>query len=247
MEQSYCVYRNLNDQPDFRRRSTMSNRKTTQASFSLENLEGRQLLSAASLAHHEHAAHAARVARRHSSTSSLLSTASNPNKGAPVSTLGSGSTLPTVPGFQVIQFQNAPSAVQATLHANVSATISPTQNVVEETIKGTTHYVLSLSDAGTRTTVIVDASGTLISVDINTTIQFSAAPSVVQTGMQALAPSGVTIAPTQNVIVNTLNGNTTYTASVIYGKSSGVLPRAKMIIVNSQGQPVGGNTSASAI
>jgi hypothetical protein len=62
--------------------------------------------------------------------------------------------------------------------------------------------------------------------------------------MQALAPSGVTISPTQNVIVNTLNGVTTYMAIILTGKKVGLLGMAKIIIVNAEGDPINNGISA---
>jgi hypothetical protein len=164
----------------------------------------------------------------------------------PVSTTGTPiSTIGSLLGH-VVQFQNAPAAVQTTLQANAPAgvTISPTQNVFVLTTKTTTDYTLSLLNAGTRTTITVNSSGTLVNLITSSTIQFSAAPSAVQAGMQALAPSGVTIAATQNVIVNTVNGVTTYLALVVYGTKHGFLGQAKLIVVNAEGDPIHNGISA---
>jgi hypothetical protein len=219
------------------------NHKTTHkspASFGLESLEGRQLLSASLVSHH---AHAVLAARHESKGSAITSSPTNSGGGSHKSTIGS---VGSVGQFQIIQFQNAPSVVQTALQANAptGVTIAATQNVVEQTTKTTTLYTVSLNNAGTRTTITVNSSGTLITLDTNTTIQFSAAPAAVQAGMQALAPSGVTIAATQNVTVNTINGVTRYSAIVVYGPKQGFLQRAKLIVVNSEGDPIGGGTSA---
>jgi hypothetical protein len=208
------------------------------SAFGLENLEGRRLLSA-SVHHHAHAS--ARHASHGSvvlSSAPTLSPVSGPASG-PISTIGS------LLG-NVIQYQNAPPAVQATLQANAPAgvTISPTQNVFVLKTKTTTDYTLSLNIAGTRTTITVNAAGTLVNLVTSTTIQFSDVPPAVQTGMQALAPSGVTISPTQNVFVNTVNGVTTYMAIVPTGKKFGPIPLAKLIIVDANGNPINRGISA---
>ena len=149
------------------------NHKTTHkspASFGLESLEGRQLLSASLVSHH---AHAVLAARHESKGSAITSSPTNSGGGSHKSTIGS---VGSVGQFQIIQFQNAPS--------------------------------------------------------------------VVQTALQANAPTGVTIAATQNVTVNTINGVTRYSAIVVYGPKQGFLQRAKLIVVNSEGDPIGGGTSA---
>ena len=59
------------------------------------------------------------------------------------------------------------------------------------------------------------ATTTTTTTASETTIQFSAAPAAVQTGLAALVPASVTIAPTQSVDVNTDSaGAVTYTAFI---------------------------------
>lgn len=135
------------------------------------------------------------------------------------------------PNQQTIQFSSAPAAVQTGLQALAGTTTIPaTQQVRVFTLRsGTTVYVTSVSSTGEDSEIAVDSNGN----PIKGTIQFSAAPAVVQTGLKALA-TGVTIPATQPVeVFSEFNGKTIYATSVT------INGQATEIAVDSTGAAVG--------
>lgn len=97
--------------------------------------------------------------------------------------------------------------------APTGTTIATDQTVTVRTSGGQTTYTVRLTNSnGTETIVTVDSAGNVVTPTAPTfsTVQYSATPSAVQAGLQAIAPSGTTISGTQNVYVLTLNSTTSY-------------------------------------
>jgi len=85
------------------------------------------------------------------------------------------------------------------------------------TFNGVTNYSVTVnSGTGTSTTITVDSSGAAAtpSTPSATTTTFGAAPSAVQAGLNAIAPSGTTIDSSQTVYVLTLGGISYYSLNL---------------------------------
>jgi hypothetical protein len=119
--------------------------------------------------------------------------------------------------------------VQTALNTLAGTTISATQNVQVRTPNtGAAIYSTVVAVNGALTAIAVDANGNVL----DGVIQFSAAPSAVQTGLQSLA-SSVTLNATQQVRVSTDESGTT-----IYSTSINVNGNAEVIAVNASGTPI---------
>jgi Wiskott-Aldrich syndrome protein len=183
----------------------------------MEGLEGRRMLSAAPIAHHAaKAKHVAPPAHHVAKTA--------PTKAAPAP--------PPAQAPQTILFSAAPPVVQAGLQklAPTGVTIDPSASVkVCKRPDGSTIYITEVSNNGQDVYLSVDANGNAVPPppppppppgapapgQNKQTILFSAAPSIVQSGLQKLAPAGMTIDASANVTVCTRpDGGKIYTTEV---------------------------------
>jgi uncharacterized protein YpmB len=130
--------------------------------------------------------------------------------------------------------------------APTGTTIAADQSVIVRTSGGQTTYTVRLTNSnGTETIVTVDSAGNVVTRTMPTfsTIQFSAAPSAVQAGLQAIAPSGTTISGTQNVYVLTVNSTTSYYTVNLPASSSSTSTAAwnsgTRLTVDENGLPAG--------
>ena len=154
-------------------------------------------------------------------------------------------TAATSVGITTEQFSAAPSAVQGGLKAIApsGATIADTDTVYVRTVNSTTSlYSMKLTgSSGNAVRVTVDENGLPAGNEKLTFGQLSSGPSndkAIATGLQGLAPGGVTIASTQPVLVRTGRGGTT-TYSVSLNNSNGTVTK---ITVDSTGAVVSGGT-----
>jgi hypothetical protein len=139
---------------------------------------------------------------------------------------------------QTQQFSATPSPVQDGLNAIAPAAISATQTVYVHPVSSTTTYygVVLTSTSGPNTRLVVDENGLPAGNEKVTFGQLSNGPSndkAIATGLQKLAPSGVTIAASQPVFVRSVRGTTTF--SVAFVNSNGTVTR---ITVDSSGSAV---------
>ncbi|MGA2230167.1 MAG: hypothetical protein ABSH22_04510 [Tepidisphaeraceae bacterium] len=202
------------------------------ASFSLEALEDRRLLSGVHLGS--------------SGIGSLAETfqiaASCTGPGAHS---GQGSSASSTT-YSALQTSDAAAATGIAAIAPTGVTISATQKVNVETVNSTTtYYSARITDSsGNRTTITVDENGLPAGNETVLFSQLSGGPAgdqAISTGLQTLAPTGVTIAGTQDVIVSSTNGVTTYTVNL--ANSNGTVTK---ISVNSAGDVVLGPSTTFA-
>lgn len=146
------------------------------------------------------------------------------------------------------QLQNGPSNDQAIASAfqNLApsgVTIDGTQTVFVRTFNGTSTYSVTVDNSGTSTKVTVDGSGASVTpaTPSATTTTFGAAPAAVQAGLQAIAPSGTTIASDQTVYVLTLGNASYYSLNLNTETSSWGFGRGwgQRITVDASGLPSG--------
>lgn len=147
------------------------------------------------------------------------------------------------------QLQNGPSndkAIATALQnlAPSGVTIPGSQTVFVRNLHDTTIFTVSIaSSAGTVTDISVDSTGAAVTAakpptpSSPNTIVFSAAPSAVQAGLQAIAPSGTTISASQSLFVLTLNSTTSYYSLEL--NDSAVGPHGERLTVDQNGLPVG--------
>jgi hypothetical protein len=112
-------------------------------------------------------------------------------------------------------------------------TIAATQSVSVRTFNGSTTYSVRLENSnGTETDITVDSSGKVLTLTAPnfTTTTFGATPSAVQAGLQAIAPSGTTIASTQLVFVVTINSTTTYYSVDLFGNGMFTVFRPRLTV-----------------
>ena len=172
----------------------------------MEGLEGRRMMSAAPLTHHAapHRSHKAPTVH-HTLTKAA------PAKPAPA----------PAPVLTTILFSAAPAAVQTGLQSQAPAgvTLDASESVkVCTRPDGSQVYTVEVSNNGTDVYLSVDAKGNPVHLppppppppppgtghgQNQPTILFGAAPTAVQTGLQAQAPAGVTIDPSESVKVCT--------------------------------------------
>lgn len=180
----------------------------------MEGLEGRRMLSAAPVVHHAAKPKHAPPPAHHTTVKTAATKAAPAPNQAP----------------QTILFSAAPAVVQAGLQklAPIGVTIDPSASVkVCKRPDGSTIYVTEVSNNGQDVYLAVDANGNAVPPppppppagpgpgQNKQTILFSAAPSVVQTGLQKLAPVGVSIDASANVTVCTRpDGSNVYTVEV---------------------------------
>jgi len=214
------------------RSSGASGKLASAASFSLEPLEDRRLLSGVHLG----------SSGIGSLAETFQITARRTGPGAPS---GQGSTASSTT-YSALQTSDAAAATGLAAIAPSGVTISATQNIKVETVNSTTtYYSAKLTDSsGDRTTITVDENGLPAG---NETVLFSqlqagtAGDQAISAGLQALAPTGVTIAGTQDVLVSSTNGVTTYTVNL--ANSNGTVTK---ISVNSAGDVVLGPSTTFA-
>jgi hypothetical protein len=140
--------------------------------------------------------------------------------------------------FAQLQTANAAAAAGLQALAPIGVTIASTQTVKVTNVNSTTtDYSVKLTDSSGNTVKIsVDENGLPTGNETVTYGELQAGPAndqAIATGIQALAPTGTTIAATQDVDVITANGVTTFKADVT--ASNGTVTE---IIVNSAGQVV---------
>ncbi len=144
--------------------------------------------------------------------------------------------------LQPIQFSAAPAVVQAGLQAIAPSgtTIDATQNVYVRTLNSTSSIYsvkLSGSNSSSGTRLSVDENGLPAGNERITFGQLQNGPAndaAIATALQGLAPSGVTIGGTQNVVVRTgRDGTTNFSVSV--SNSNGTVTK---ITVDSTGAVV---------
>ena len=148
-------------------------------------------------------------------------------------------------GVTTVQFTAAPQPVQDGLKAiaPTGATIANTDTVYVRTVDSTTSlYSMKLTgSSGGTARVTVDENGLPAGNEKLTFGQLSAGPTndkAIATGLQALAPSGVTIPSSQPVFVRTgRSGMTTFSVSL--NNSNGTVTK---ITVDSTGAVVGAPT-----
>jgi hypothetical protein len=195
-------------------------------SFDLESLEGRRFLSAVLDA----AACEAVTGATTTADSASLNSVATPAVSSIRYLAATTSTATATAGTTKITFADAPAAVQSGMSALAQGVTIPSTQVVKQFTRrdGTTVYSTSLAVNGRRSRITVDSDGN----PLEGKIAFSAAPTVVQTGLQAQL-STVTIADDQVVTIRERHGGT-----VVYSTSVNTGGRAKTVAVDVAGTAV---------
>ena len=142
------------------------------------------------------------------------------------------------------QLQNGPANDKTIANglqslAPSGVTIGATQTVFVRTFNGSTTYSVRLTNSnGTETDITVDSSGKVVTFTAPsfTTTTFGMAPSAVQAGLSAIAPSGMMIPSAQTVFVVTINSTTTY-YTIDLSPGGMFMPFGTRITVDENGLP----------